>query len=147
MSWTSKHRVLLWSRMPRCLGFLLKWSYSETSLFLASILGNDEVLARTNTGQFEVTDGQNRVKIWHGALRQISADLIVWTYKLKSIVVKGIKRPFLPKMLLLLQITWYGHANLKHMNQLDTFHRFYGSRSQLKVIWGHRGQVIILALF
>ena len=33
------------------------------------------------------------------------------------------------------------------MNQLDTFRRFYGSRSQLKVIWGHRGQVIILALF
>ena len=38
-------------------------------------------------------------------------------------------------------------CNLKHMNQLDTFHRFYGSRSHLKVIWGHRGQVIILALF
>ena len=112
VSWTSKHRLLLWSRMPRCLGFLLKWSYAETSLFLASILGTDEVLARTNTGQFEVTDGQNRVKIWHGALRQISADLVVWTYKLKSIGVKGIKRPFLPKMLLLLQITWYGHVTL-----------------------------------
>ena len=42
--------------MPRCLGFLLKWSYAETSLFLASILGTDEVLARTNTGQFEVTE-------------------------------------------------------------------------------------------
>ena len=43
--------------MPRCLGFLLKWSYAETSLFLASILGTDEVLARTNcTDQYQVSE-------------------------------------------------------------------------------------------
>ena len=41
----------------------LKMVLCRIKSFSCGILGTDEVLARTITGQFEVTDGQNRVKI------------------------------------------------------------------------------------
>ena len=56
-----------------------------------------------------------------------------------SFGVTGVKRSISPKLLFLLQITWYGHVT--HAYWSDRYlYRSNRSKNSSGVIWGHRGQ-------
>ena len=57
--------------------------------------------------------------------------------------VTGVKSPFSPKMLFLLQIKWYDDGTHIYIHQLDTLYKSYGSKNSPGVIWGHRGEKFI----
>ena len=58
-----------------------------------------------------------------------------------SFGVTGVKRSFSPKLLFLLQITWYGHVT--HAYWSDRYlYRSNRSKNSSGVIWGHRGQKV-----